>query len=149
MFVLVHLDYFVSRSSQSNLQAQYMKWCKETNFTSMLPTDRKAQREALQSKLLQSSLDDSVVVVERVDQVTAIPYSDETFARVAFEWLICTDQPIWALQHERYQAMIHMAARATTKVKIPGRKLTRHGIMDLYWDIMRGLKERFAVRIYS
>lgn len=42
--------------------------------------------------------------------------------------------------------MIEIAARATHGVKIPTRKLTRQGILNLFWDIMTGLRDRLNVR---
>ncbi|KAF9063552.1 hypothetical protein BDP27DRAFT_1231936 [Rhodocollybia butyracea] len=85
-----------------------------------LPADCKG---ATKSKLLQGSLDSVVVPVECTKAV--IPYTDANFECAAFEWLIATNQPIWALQQEHYHTMIEIASRATDGVKIPSRKLTR------------------------
>ncbi|KAK1219343.1 hypothetical protein PQX77_017945, partial [Marasmius sp. AFHP31] len=72
-----------------------------------------------------------------------VPYSDDNFLRVSLEWLICTDQPIDALEHPRYRAMIEIAAGAPNgKVTIPSQKITRQEILNLLWDYMRGLKKK-------
>ncbi|KAJ3990670.1 hypothetical protein F5050DRAFT_1534077, partial [Lentinula boryana] len=118
----------------------YEKFCKDNRFASMLPSDRK---DALENKLSQSSLDD--VVVKLDCKIPAVPYTEENFARAAFEWLVATDQPLWALQNKTFQKMIEIASRASSGVKIPSHKLTRQGIMDMFWEIMRSLKDRLHV----
>ncbi|KAJ3832689.1 hypothetical protein F5878DRAFT_547798 [Lentinula raphanica] len=132
------------RHLASSHRKKYEKFCKDNNFISMLPSDTATRRAEQLSKLTQTNLDAVVELVERKEPV--IMYSDEAFSKAALEWLVCTDQPISAFQHEKFRAMILVASRATGKVKIPGRKLTRQGIMNLYWDIMRAMKEKFAVR---
>ncbi|KAJ3979338.1 hypothetical protein F5890DRAFT_1421504, partial [Lentinula detonsa] len=121
-------------------RSMYEKFCKDNRFASMLPSDRK---DALENKLSQSSLDD--VVVKLDCKIPAVPYTEENFARAAFEWLVATDQPLWALQNKTFHKMIEIASRASSGVKIPSCKLTRQGIMDMFWEIMRSLKNRLHV----
>jgi hypothetical protein len=54
-------------------------------------------------------------------------------------------QPIQALEHPKFQEMIDIAARATTGVNIPSRKVTRTTIKQMLKDHIIGLRARLNV----
>jgi hypothetical protein len=56
-------------------------------------------------------------------------------------------QPIQALQHESFQNLIHVAARAsaTTGIKIPNRRQTREAIISQFEQQMIALRTRLTV----
>ncbi|KAJ7443384.1 hypothetical protein FB451DRAFT_1056943, partial [Mycena latifolia] len=72
-------------------------------------------------------------------------YTDQLWLDAAVEWLAATDQPIDALSHPKFKAMIDIAARATQGVTIPNRKQTRAEIINLFHDQMDKLKIRLHV----
>lgn len=72
------------------IQPAYRKWAKANNFTSMLPKDVEARKEAREAASVQSSLDPHLKEKAKVERV--IPYSDSLFCTAAIEWLISTDQ---------------------------------------------------------
>ncbi|PCH39189.1 hypothetical protein WOLCODRAFT_55268, partial [Wolfiporia cocos MD-104 SS10] len=105
------------RHLESTHRAEYLKWCEENKFQSMLPRDTKWRRDQMKAdsqSSLDSHLQERLPPKERV-----IPYSDVLFREAAVEWLVATDQPIQALEHLSFKSMIEIAARATNGVRIP------------------------------
>ncbi|KAJ3725607.1 hypothetical protein DFJ43DRAFT_1002611, partial [Lentinula guzmanii] len=130
----------VWRHLESQHAGEYKKWCSENGFQSMLPKDAKQQ------KLLQSTLNGNMVKVK--PKVPVIPYSHANFLQAMLEWMIATDQPLWALQHPAYQNMIHVASWAMTTIQIPNRKVTRQEIMNMFWKFIEDTKGRFNVMLH-
>ncbi|KAF9058405.1 hypothetical protein BDP27DRAFT_1241318, partial [Rhodocollybia butyracea] len=123
---------------------EYRKWAKANNFTSMIPADTKARKAAaLAASASQTLIHDHATPLP--PKVHVAPYSDELFEQAALEWLIETDQPIAALEHPKFRAMINVAARATSGVKLPNRKATRRAIINLFKKNLYELRTRFAV----
>ncbi|KAJ3787158.1 hypothetical protein GGU10DRAFT_331799 [Lentinula aff. detonsa] len=116
----------VWRHLESQHAGEYKKWCSENGF---------------QKKLLQSTLDGNMVKVK--PKVPVIPYSHANFLQAMLEWMIATDQPLWALQHPAYQNMIHVASRAMTTIQIPNRKVTWQEIMNMFWKFIEDTKGCF------
>lgn len=54
-------------------------------------------------------------------------------------------KPLVALQHPTFERMINIAARATKKIALPGRKVTRAKILDMFKTQMRALSDRLNV----
>ncbi|KAJ3800208.1 hypothetical protein GGU11DRAFT_677809 [Lentinula aff. detonsa] len=99
-----------------------------------------------EEKLLQSTLDGNMVKVK--PKVPVIPYSHANFLQAMLEWMIATDQPLWALQHPAYQNMIHVASRAMTTIQIPNRKVTWQEIMNMFWKFIEDTKGHFNVMLH-
>ncbi|KAJ7602668.1 hypothetical protein FB45DRAFT_773988, partial [Roridomyces roridus] len=105
----------------------YHDWCKKNNFESKLEEDVKQRKEReraaeLKQQILQQKTLDPHL---REKPARPAPYTDELFLDAAIEWLISTDQPIDALVHPKFRAMIDIAARATEGVTLPTRAQTR------------------------
>ena len=79
-----------SNSQFSYTQGLYRRWCKSTNFLSMLPEDAKARRAEAIAKMEQTRVDDHFHQISPEDKPT--PYSDAVFKEAAIQWLIETDQ---------------------------------------------------------
>ncbi|KAJ7245082.1 hypothetical protein C8J57DRAFT_1082574, partial [Mycena rebaudengoi] len=128
--------------------SQYHAWCAKTGFESRLEEDIAARRlaaveaEDKKERLRQATLDPHL----RNKPERVAPYTDELFRDAAIEWLIATDQPIRALTHPKFKAMIDIAARATKGVVIPGRNSTRQEIMNLFHAQMNKPRVRLQVR---
>ncbi|KAJ6603775.1 hypothetical protein B0H10DRAFT_1822219 [Mycena sp. CBHHK59/15] len=118
----------------------YHKWAKKVGFTSALPKDRRAQKQKEAVEALQSQLTLDGHLKEMSPKEKIIPYSHEAFQQAAIEWLVATDQPIDALEHEKFQEMIDIASHAKDGVCIPGRKSTHEEIIDLFKRCMEQLK---------
>jgi hypothetical protein len=54
-------------------------------------------------------------------------------------------QPIQALNHPKFSEMIDLVSRATSGVKIPGRKSTRATIIQMFKDHLAKLKAHLNV----
>ncbi|KAF8186318.1 hypothetical protein BJ912DRAFT_469614 [Pholiota molesta] len=131
------------RHMQARHKGVYQTWCKARKFESMLPDDTKARRAAALDALLQTQVDGHFKVATPEDKPE--PYSDELFKEAAIQWLIETDQPIRALEHESFKNMIAIAARATKAVKIPSRTAARDHIIRQFKEQMKALSERLNV----
>ncbi|KIM41959.1 hypothetical protein M413DRAFT_37461, partial [Hebeloma cylindrosporum] len=94
----------------------YRRWCKVTNFESMLPEDTRARREALLESLRQTNVTDHFTEAKPAERVA--PYTDELFKEAAIQWLVETDQPISAFDNPAFQNMMSVAARATRGIKL-------------------------------
>ncbi|KAF8546323.1 hypothetical protein OG21DRAFT_1427306 [Imleria badia] len=106
----------LQRHLQSCHRAEYVKWAKDNDFTSMLLNDQKSQKEDLQPAR-QTQLDGHL-------RPSTLKYSDKCFCAAVVEWLMNTDQPISALKHPSFKKVIEVAAQATNGIKIPSRKYT-------------------------
>ena len=71
------------------VQAEYMKWAKTNNFISMLPKDRKSQKDKSE-RSHQTQLHAHLQPVTPKERV--IPYTDDWFRKAAIQWLVTTDQ---------------------------------------------------------
>ncbi|KAF7372312.1 putative AC transposase [Mycena venus] len=71
-----------------------------------------------------------------------IPYSHAAFRQAAIEWLVATNQPVDVLDHPKFRNMIDITSRATDGVRIPGKKLTREEIIELFKRRMDQLKAK-------
>ncbi|TFY77500.1 hypothetical protein EWM64_g6510 [Hericium alpestre] len=125
------------RHLQSEHKGTYRAWVKTNSFTSMLPEDTQVRRSAQASTTVQSSLDDHAKPIER-----PAPYSDEIFKRAAIEWLVASDQPLNAFEHEKFKTMIEIASRAKNGVNIPSGKVTHAEIIKIWYKHLRDLKKR-------
>ncbi|KAF8119343.1 hypothetical protein EV363DRAFT_1199981, partial [Boletus edulis] len=123
------------RHLQSCHRAEYLKWASDNNFTSMLPKDRKSQKEDVPR---QTQLDGHL-------QPPTPKYSDERFRAAAVEWLVNTDQPISALEHPSFKKLVDVVAQATNGVKVPNRKYTRTLIIDTFKEHMLKLHTQLLV----
>ncbi|TDL17402.1 hypothetical protein BD410DRAFT_699017, partial [Rickenella mellea] len=120
-------------------QNTYQKWCTLKNFTSKLPKDVKIRKDEERKRVKQSTLDFPVQDAATVSATRPRPYSHKEFLQAALEWLIATDQPLRALQHPLFQAMINLAARAQHGVEIPSRAIVRREIIELFNRKLREL----------
>ncbi|OBZ73926.1 hypothetical protein A0H81_06552 [Grifola frondosa] len=102
--------------------ATYCKWAQKHDFEFRLPGDVKKWKDAMKRCI--------------------IAYSEQVFREAAIEWLIATDQPISALEHPKFKAMINIASRVTDGVKIPSRKVACKEILCLFDAQMEGLRKR-------
>ncbi|GLB43962.1 putative hAT family C-terminal dimerisation region [Lyophyllum shimeji] len=131
------------RHMASSHKAVYYLWADKNNFKSMLPADRKAEREARAAEReLQGILDPHLTA--RPPPTRVVKYSDAAFKQAAVEWLAATDQPISALQHPKFQEMIDIASRAEDGVVIPSHKETCRALLDLFRKNLTNLKTRLA-----
>ncbi|KAI0747446.1 hypothetical protein BC629DRAFT_1244000, partial [Irpex lacteus] len=142
--LLVNQATTLRRHMESFHKNQYHKWCLENSFESKLPGDVQKRNQQLKGIAdRQKTLDDTLVEKPKKERVIA--YSDLTFQRAAIEWMILTDQPLSAIDHPKYRAMIELAARSTEGVTIPSRKSARVQIMKLFNDDMVALSKRLNV----
>ncbi|EIW52843.1 uncharacterized protein TRAVEDRAFT_134726, partial [Trametes versicolor FP-101664 SS1] len=135
------------RHLQACHKGAYLAWCEANEFISMLPKDTKARKEraALEAtQKSQSRLDDHFKDGP-AKNVRVVPYSDEFFSAAAQEWLRQTDQPLQALQHPSFHAMIDVAARATNGVKIYNLRNTRRAIIATFKNNLTNLGKRLNV----
>jgi hypothetical protein len=58
----------------------------------MLPVDRKSAKEAADTKLTQSTMDNHLEKSKSEEKEKLAPYSDKLLHEAAIEWLIETDQ---------------------------------------------------------
>ena len=58
-------------------------------------------------------------------------------------------QPIRALDHPKFHEMIDIASRATSGVKIPGRKSTCAAIIQMFKDHLMKLKAQLNVSAWQ
>ncbi|KAF8174372.1 hypothetical protein BJ912DRAFT_858516, partial [Pholiota molesta] len=136
------------RHMQSKHKGVYHTWCKARQFQSMLPDDTKARRAAtLEAIRHQTQVDGHFKVAAPEDKPE--PYSDHLFKEAAIQWLIETDQPLRAFEHEAFKNMIAIAARATKGVKIPPRTATRDFIIKKFKEQMQALSARLNVSSFS
>lgn len=70
-------------------QPEYMKWVKSNSFVSMLPKDRKSQKDESQASR-QTELNPHLKPVAPKERI--LPYTDDRFRDAAIQWLIATDQ---------------------------------------------------------
>ncbi|KAJ7465566.1 hypothetical protein FB451DRAFT_1041388 [Mycena latifolia] len=139
------------RHLQKFHKPKYHEWAKKNNFESKLADDVKDRAEAAKAaaeakvRLKQQSLAPHL----REKPERPAPYTDQLWLDAAVEWLAATDQPIDALSHPKFKAMIDIAARATQGVAIPNRQQTRAEIIKLFHDQMDKLKIRLHVRFTS
>lgn len=74
-----------------HLQGAYYLWADKNNFKLMLPTDRKAEKEARAAECkLQGTLDSHLT--KRPPPTHVVKYSHAAFKQAAVEWLSATDQ---------------------------------------------------------
>ncbi|KAJ7662623.1 hypothetical protein DFH06DRAFT_987339 [Mycena polygramma] len=140
----------VRRHLQKYHKPAYHTWAKSNNFESKLSDDVKARADAAKAEaeaaekaqLHQQTLDSHL----RKKADRPAPYTDELLMEAALEWLIATDQPIDALTHPKFKAMIDIAARATEGVTLPNRAQTREEIISLFHEQMNQLRIRLHVR---
>ncbi|KZT08895.1 uncharacterized protein LAESUDRAFT_647966 [Laetiporus sulphureus 93-53] len=108
---------------QWHLQAmhkhEYYKWCEKNTFNSKLPSDVAARK----AKILESHI--SQGTLEGHPAGHTILYSDKAFKSAAIQWLVETDQPISAFQHQAFEDLINIASHTKEAVKIPKRASTR------------------------
>ncbi|KAJ7134096.1 hypothetical protein C8R46DRAFT_923455, partial [Mycena filopes] len=135
------------RHLEADHSIAYYRWAEKANFISALPSDRKKAKAAAAASLPspQTTLDDHLTSIPTTERV--IPYSDAAFREAAIEWLVSTDQPIDALNNEKFKNMIDIASRAKDGVKIPGRKSIRVEILNLFKTRMKNLKAKLNVRV--
>ncbi|KAG6851723.1 hypothetical protein C0991_006725, partial [Blastosporella zonata] len=127
------------RHIQSVHYAAYHQWAKANNFNSMLPKDVKARNQAkMTENEAQPTLDPHLR--ERPPPMKIVKYTDTAFSQAALQWLAITDQPLDALNHPKFQEMIHIASRAENGVQIPSIKQTRLAIMNLFSQNLIELK---------
>ncbi|KAF8149598.1 hypothetical protein K438DRAFT_1456814, partial [Mycena galopus ATCC 62051] len=106
------------RHLQKYHKPDYQEWAKNNDFESRLPEDVKERTAAAEAaavekaRLHQQTLDPHL----RKKPERPVPYSDDVFTEAALEWLIATNQPVNALTHPKFKAMIDIAARATAGV---------------------------------
>ncbi|KAG1796005.1 uncharacterized protein HD556DRAFT_1234915, partial [Suillus plorans] len=136
--VLVNEITTLRRHAEAHFSGKYRKWANQHSFESMLPGDVKARKENAAQQRINAHLTEHKA--ERV-----VPYSDKLFRQAAIEWLVATDQPIQALEHPKFQELIHVASRATNGVKIPGRKGTRAEIMRMFKNHLTRLRTTLNV----
>ncbi|KAF8550337.1 hypothetical protein OG21DRAFT_1487829 [Imleria badia] len=103
---------------QSYHRAEYVKWAKDNDFTSMLLNDQKSQKEDLQPAR-QTQLDGHL-------QPSTPKYSNKRFHAA----------PISALKHPSFKKVIEVAVQATNGVKIPSCKYTQTLIIDTFKENM-------------
>ncbi|KAF8233429.1 hypothetical protein L208DRAFT_1266574, partial [Tricholoma matsutake] len=128
------------RHMQSNHKAAYRQWAESNSFVSMLPKDAEKRRnDAASEKRLDSHLR------EKLQKERVIPYHDDLFRDAAIEWLMSTDQPIQAFEHLAFQNMIHIAACAMNRVKIPDHRQTRQEIIDTFKWQLTALQDKLNV----
>ncbi|KAK6969475.1 putative AC transposase [Favolaschia claudopus] len=127
------------RHLEAEHYAAYHRWAKKNDFESALPSDRRAKKEA-EAKDTQPTLDQHLR--EKPEQEVIIPYSDALFREAAIEWLVATDQPIDALENPKFVNMIDIAARAKNGVRLPKKKATRKGIINLFQERMDNLRKK-------
>ncbi|KAF8135553.1 hypothetical protein EV363DRAFT_1159309, partial [Boletus edulis] len=117
----------------------YVEWAAANNFVSMLPNDTKQQR-ANATLSMQPSLDKHLICKEPV-----VKYTDSSFSDLAVHWLIDMDQPVHALQHPSFQAMINLVSRATNGITIPTRKDTQQKVINLFRRQLLDLHKHLTV----
>lgn len=71
-------------------QGEYLKWCSDNSFESMLPRDAKARLEARRAGQQQARLDSHLKELPLKERI--VPYNDELFREAAVQWLVQTDQ---------------------------------------------------------
>ncbi|KAF8445073.1 hypothetical protein L210DRAFT_3365717, partial [Boletus edulis BED1] len=130
------------RHLEANHRPEYMKWAKSNSFVSMLPKDRKSQKDESQASR-QTELNLHLKPVAPKERI--LPYTDDRFRDAAIQWLIATDQPISALEHPAFKNMVNLNACATNGVRIPTRKVTREAIVDMFKEQMKDLRSRLLV----
>ena len=73
------------------LQGAYYLWVDKNDFKSMLPADRKAEKEARAAECkLQGTLDSHLI--KHLPLTHVVKYSHAAFKQAAIEWLSATDQ---------------------------------------------------------
>ncbi|KAF9220281.1 hypothetical protein BS17DRAFT_715136, partial [Gyrodon lividus] len=95
----------------------------------------------------QGTLDEHVREVKPSKHV--VPYSNQLFREAAVEWLICTNQPIQAMDHPSFKKMVNVASHATNRVIVPNRHTACCEIMDLFKKQMTHLREQLNVCLSS
>ncbi|KAI0739796.1 hypothetical protein C8Q80DRAFT_1111210 [Daedaleopsis nitida] len=143
--ILVNDVSTLRRHIDAHHRAQYHQWALANNVESRLPSDILKRKEAdANAKLAQQTLDAHLRTETPKERVYR--YSEAIFRRAVIEWLICTDQPLSAVEHPKFKEMIKIAAAATQGVEIPSRKVARAEIMRLFNDQMKGLRDKLTVR---
>ena len=79
------LTMYVNASAKTS-QSEYLKWTEANGFESMLPKDRKMQKQSAQ----QSQLDGHLQPLPPKPEKST--YSDERFCAATVQWLVDTDQ---------------------------------------------------------
>ncbi|KAI0246225.1 hypothetical protein BJV78DRAFT_1135724, partial [Lactifluus subvellereus] len=130
------------RHLEANHSGKYRNWAKSVNFLSKLPGDVKKRKEAAEEVTHTLDRDLREKIPERI-----VVYSDKLFRQAVVEWLMATDQPIYALEHPKFKEVIDIASRAKNGVKIPGRKSTWGEIIRLFKDHITRLKAQLNVSI--
>ncbi|KAI0742039.1 hypothetical protein C8Q80DRAFT_1110649, partial [Daedaleopsis nitida] len=139
------------RHLDSTHRALYHKWARKNSFESRLPSDielrKEAKAAAKRRQAEQTTLDGHLHDMSKHER--NIMYSEDNFRRAVVEWLICTDQPLSAVEHPKFKVMIKTAAAATDGVKIPSRKAARAEIMRMFNKEMSQLRAKLQVREVS
>ncbi|KAI0280549.1 hypothetical protein BC826DRAFT_924411, partial [Russula brevipes] len=130
------------RHMESNHKAIYQTWVQKNGFISMLPKDAERRRHDAEAEK-QPRLDPHLTEMPRKERV--IPYTDDLFRAAMIEWLVSTDQPIHALEHPSFHNMVHVAARATSGVKIPSRHQTRRAVIETFKAQLIALRKKLTV----
>ncbi|KAH8827386.1 hypothetical protein DL96DRAFT_1464853, partial [Flagelloscypha sp. PMI_526] len=142
---IVNYSTTLRRHIEATHKPAYREWCKTNNFTSKLPGDIKARKQAETDSARQTTQSSLDAHVKPIPKPVILPYSDDLFKLAATEWLIETQQPIAALQHPKFKEMINVAARATNGVVIPSLKDTRKEIIRLFKQEMTRLRDHLKV----
>ncbi|THH18798.1 hypothetical protein EUX98_g8896 [Antrodiella citrinella] len=134
------------RHCEAKHKPLYDAWAKENQFKSMLPKHTKLAKEVAKAiendRLQQTTLDGNLRPLPEREHIQK--YTDRAFREAAIAWLIETDQPLSALDHPKFKAMIELAARSTDGVTIPTRQAAREEILRIFHREMGNLRTQFA-----
>ncbi|KAI9506990.1 hypothetical protein F5148DRAFT_955446, partial [Russula earlei] len=120
---------------------KYCNWAKGASFLSKLPGDIKKQKAAVEE--VTHTLDRDLSQEKLSEWV--IPYLDKLFHQVVVEWLVATDQPIYALEYPKFKELIDIASHTTNGVEIPGHKAVWVEIMHMFKIHLTTLKTQLNV----
>ncbi|KAF9063802.1 hypothetical protein BDP27DRAFT_1231538, partial [Rhodocollybia butyracea] len=118
----------------------YYEWCKKNNFISKLLADRKSQQEAAEAGKSQSTLDAAVIPLEK-----RTPYSQHRMNEAIWTFIVDTNQALSVIERPSFRNMIDVASSAKEVITLPDHKVTRAGIMRMFFKRMGQLKKLFAV----
>ncbi|KAF9063786.1 hypothetical protein BDP27DRAFT_1231579, partial [Rhodocollybia butyracea] len=118
----------------------YYEWCKKNNFISKLLADRKSQQEAAEAGKSQSTLDAAVIPLEK-----RTPYSQHRMNEAIWTFIVDTNQALSVIERPSFRNMIDVVSSAKEVITLPDHKVTRAGIMRMFFKRMGQLKKLFAV----
>ncbi|KZT00014.1 uncharacterized protein LAESUDRAFT_667125, partial [Laetiporus sulphureus 93-53] len=114
--------------------------CEKNDFDSKLSSDIATHKaKILESQISQGILEGHIQVSQPAEH--AISYSDEAFKSAAIQWLVETDQPIGAFEHQAFTNLINLTSHAKGVAKISKRASTRREIVDLFHQCLCDLKK--------